>query len=39
MQNSIDIEKVLSNKEKTGVSTKIGKYRWTICATRFRFAV
>ena len=35
MQNSIEIEKALSNKEKTGVSTKIGKYRWTICGLIF----
>ena len=35
MQNSIEIEKALSNKEKAGVSTKIGKYRWTICGLIF----
>ena len=35
MQNSIDIENTISNKEKISVPAKIGKYRWTICSLIF----
>ena len=35
MQNSIDIENRVSNKQKIGVPAKIGKYRWTICGLIF----
>jgi ACS family hexuronate transporter-like MFS transporter len=35
MQNSIDIENSVSNKEKRSVPAKIGKYRWTICGLIF----
>ncbi len=35
MQNSIDIENTISNKEKMSVPAKIGKYRWTICGLIF----
>ena len=35
MQNSIDIENTISNKQKMSVPAKIGKYRWTICGLIF----
>jgi len=35
MQNSIDMENTISNKEKMSVPAKMGRYRWTICGLIF----